>query len=63
MATLLEPIENLYLEVPNENLGDVLQSLAARKGEIVSMDHHADARLSRSDYPDARLDWIRERSC
>ncbi len=37
---LLEPIENLYVEVPNENLGDVLQSLAARKGEIVSMDHH-----------------------
>jgi GTP-binding protein len=39
-GTLLEPIENLYVEVPNENLGDVLQSMAARKGEIVSMDHH-----------------------
>ena len=38
---LLEPLENLYAEVPNENLGDVLQSLAGRKGEIVSMDHHA----------------------
>ena len=38
---LLEPIENLYVEVPNENLGDVLQSIAGRKGEIVSMDHHA----------------------
>ncbi len=38
---LLEPIENLYAEVPNENLGDVLQSIAGRKGEIVSMDHHA----------------------
>jgi GTP-binding protein len=38
---LLEPIENLYVEVPNENLGDVLQSMAARKGEIVGMDHHA----------------------
>src|SRR5204863_4356788 len=37
---LLEPIENLYVEVPNENLGDVLQSIAARKGEVVSMDHH-----------------------
>ena len=42
---LLEPLENLYVEIPNENLGDVLQSIAARKGEIVSMDHHA-ARVS-----------------
>ena len=38
---LLEPIENLYVDVPNENLGDVVQSLAARKGEIVHTDHHA----------------------
>ena len=42
---LLEPIENLYAEVPNENLGDVLQAIAGRKGEIVVMDHHA-ARVS-----------------
>ncbi|MGZ4983556.1 MAG: translational GTPase TypA, partial [Chthoniobacterales bacterium] len=40
-GSLLEPIENLYAEVPKENLGDVLQSIAGRKGEIVSMDHHA----------------------
>lgn len=38
---LLEPLENLYIDLPNENLGDVLQSLAARKGEVVHMDHHA----------------------
>ncbi|MEP6698841.1 MAG: translational GTPase TypA [Verrucomicrobiota bacterium] len=44
-GTLLEPLENLFVEVPNENLGDVLQSLAARKGEITSMDHHT-ARVS-----------------
>ena len=40
-GSLLEPIENLYIEVPTENLGDVLQSMAARKGEVVGMDHHA----------------------
>ncbi|CAN5458452.1 translational GTPase TypA [soil metagenome] len=40
-GSLLEPIENLYVEVPNDNLGDVLQSMAARKGEVVGMDHHA----------------------
>jgi GTP-binding protein len=38
---LLEPIENLYIEVPNENVGDVMQSLAGRKGEVTGMDHHA----------------------
>src|SRR6476659_8720743 len=41
-GNLLEPIENLYVEVPNDNLGDVLQSIAGRKGEVVGMDHHAD---------------------
>src|ERR1700759_4555084 len=40
-GALLEPLENLYVEVPSENLGDVLQTLAARKGEVVTMDHHA----------------------
>ena len=40
-GALLEPLENLYVEVPNENLGEVMQTLAARKGEVVSMDHHA----------------------
>ncbi len=39
-GSLLEPIENLYVEVPSDKLGDVLQSIAARKGEVVSMDHH-----------------------
>ena len=41
-GNLLEPIENLYVEVPNDNLGDVLQSIAGRKGEVIGMDHHAD---------------------
>ncbi len=40
-GSLLEPIENLYVEVPNDNLGDVLQSIAGRKGEVANMDHHA----------------------
>ncbi|HEY6111156.1 MAG TPA: translational GTPase TypA [Chthoniobacterales bacterium] len=38
---LLEPIENLYVDLPSENLGDVLQSLAARQGEVVHLNHHA----------------------
>jgi GTP-binding protein len=38
---LLEPLENLYADVPGENLGDVLQSIANRKGEVTHTDHHA----------------------
>jgi len=40
-GNLLEPLESLYVDLPNENLGDILQSLANRKGEILGMDHHA----------------------
>jgi GTP-binding protein len=40
-GALLEPIENLYVDLPNENLGDVLQSIANRKGEILAVHHHA----------------------
>ncbi len=38
-GNLLEPIESLYVDVPPENLGDILQSLAARKAEIINMEH------------------------
>jgi GTP-binding protein len=37
---LLEPFESLTIDVPNENLGDILQSLAGRKAEIVNMVHN-----------------------
>jgi GTP-binding protein len=37
----LEPLETLYVDVPTENLGDILQSLASRKTEIVAMQHSA----------------------
>jgi GTP-binding protein len=40
-GNLLEPLETLYVDLPNENLGDILQSIANRKGEILGMDHHA----------------------
>jgi GTP-binding protein len=39
-GTLLEPLENLYVDLPDENLGDILQSIANRKGEVVNMTHH-----------------------
>src|SRR4051812_8219841 len=38
---LLEPLENLYLDIPDENLGDVMQTIADRKGQVSNMHHHA----------------------
>jgi GTP-binding protein len=40
-GTVLEPLEDLYVDLPAENLGDVMQSIAGRKGEVVNMQHHA----------------------
>jgi GTP-binding protein len=48
---LLEPYETLYVDVPNENLGDILQSLAGRKADIVSMDHQTNSVLVESVIP------------
>ena len=48
---LMEPIETVYVDVPNDNLGDILQSLAGRKAEIVSMDHQAHSVTVQADVP------------
>jgi GTP-binding protein len=39
-GSLLEPMETLYVDVPGENLGDILQSLAGRKADITNMEHN-----------------------
>jgi len=39
-GSLLEPLETLYVDVPSENLGGILQSLAGRKAEITNMEHN-----------------------
>ena len=39
-GSLIEPMETLYVDVPNEDLGGILQSLASRKAEITSMQHN-----------------------
>jgi GTP-binding protein len=44
-GNVLEPVEDLYVDLPEENMGDVVQSMAARKGEIVQTHHHG-ARVS-----------------
>jgi GTP-binding protein len=35
----LEPIEKLFVEVPNENLGAVMENLSFRKAQITTMNH------------------------
>jgi GTP-binding protein len=45
LGNVLEPLENLYVDLPKESLGDVLQSLANRKGDVVAVHHHG-ARVS-----------------
>ena len=41
-GNLLEPIEKLFLEIPKDNMGAVLENLASRKTEITHMHHHGD---------------------
>jgi GTP-binding protein len=42
-GNLLEPMENVYVDVPQENLGDIMQSLASRKAEIINMEHQTNS--------------------
>src|SRR5512141_2376754 len=39
---LLEPIEKLFLEIPKDSMGSVLENLASRKGDITNMHHHGE---------------------
>src|SRR5881296_1495272 len=41
-GNLLEPIERLFVEVPKDVMGAVMENLAFRKAEIANMDHHGD---------------------
>jgi GTP-binding protein len=39
---LLEPIEQLFLEISQEFMGTVMENLSGRKAEITSMSHHGE---------------------
>ena len=41
-GNLLEPIEKLFLEIPQEFMGTVMENLSGRKAGITSMNHHGD---------------------
>lgn len=42
---ILEPLEQLFVDVPNEYMGTVIEKLGKRKGEILNMQHMADGRV------------------
>ena len=50
-GSVLEPMETLYVDVPPENLGDILQNLAGRKAEIVNMEHNPHSVLVQATIP------------
>src|SRR6266403_4788618 len=39
---LLEPIEKLFVEIPKDAMGTVMENLAGRKAEITNMNHHGE---------------------
>ena len=41
-GNLLEPIERMFLEIPKDTMGPVLENLSNRKAEITAMSHHED---------------------
>ena len=41
-GNVLEPIEQLFVELPKEAMGAVMENLAGRKAEITKMNHHGD---------------------
>src|SRR5215470_13241778 len=41
-GNLLEPIEKLFLEIPKDAMGAVMENLAGRKAEITNMNHHGE---------------------
>ena len=41
-GNLQEPIEKLFLEIPQEFMGVIMENLSGRKAEITNMSHHGD---------------------
>ena len=41
-GNLLEPLEKVFLEIPKDTMGSVMENLSFRKGEITNMNHIGD---------------------
>jgi len=47
----LEPFETLWVDTPQDRLGDIMQNLAGRKAQITNMHHHGDRVNLEADIP------------
>jgi len=52
---LLEPIMNIEVTVPNDNVGDVSSDFSSRRGRVSGMDHQGDVGVVRAQVPLAEL--------
>lgn len=50
-AVLLEPIVNMKITVPDENMGDVIGDLNSRRGKVVGVEPKANSQIIRSVVP------------
>jgi len=41
-GALLEPIEKMFLEIPKDAMGTILENMANRRADITNMNHHGD---------------------
>jgi GTP-binding protein len=46
-----EPFENLWLDIPTDKVGDIMQTLNARKGRITNMEHQGNRALLEAVVP------------
>ena len=54
-ATLLEPIYNLEVSVPESNMGDVIGDLNNRRGKVLGMDQEDDRSVVKAEVPFAEI--------
>lgn len=54
-AVLLEPIMDVEVVVPDEYMGDILGDLNSRRGKVLSMETHGNAKVVRANVPLAEM--------
>ncbi|MCX7982410.1 MAG: elongation factor G [Syntrophales bacterium] len=53
--TLLEPIVNIFIEVPEEYMGDVIGDLNSRRGKVLGMDSKGTTQIIKAQVPLAEI--------
>ena len=53
--TLLEPIENIFIEIPDEYMGDVIGDLNSRRGKVLGMDTKGSIQIIKGQVPLAEI--------